>query len=68
MEDDFHIFKPIDSYRMGYAGWGSSSIGGQNHHNGVEIFFNIDSVKTGRDSLKVSLEFLDSNNKHNKNK
>ena len=61
MESDFHIFKPIDSYRMGYSGWGGSSIGGQNHHNGVEIFFNIDSVKTGGDSLKVSLEFLDLN-------
>ncbi len=61
IESDFHIFKPIDSYRMGYSGWGGSSIGGQNHHNGVEIFFNIDSVKTGSDSLKVSLEFLDLN-------
>ena len=34
---DFHLFKPIDSYRMGYPSWGgASATQGKNHHNGVE--------------------------------
>ena len=38
---NFHLFKPIDSYRMGYSSWGSSGNAGKNHHNGVKVFFNI---------------------------
>ena len=34
---NFHIFSPIDSYRMGNPGWGGTSASaGKNHHNGVE--------------------------------
>ena len=42
---DFHLFKPIDSYRMGFSSWrGSSATQGKNHHNGVEVFFNINKI------------------------
>ena len=59
--NDFHLFKPIDSYRMGYPSWGgSSSTQGKNHHNGVEVFFNIDK-KLVDDNSDISLEFLDEN-------
>ena len=57
-DSNFHIFSPIDSYRMGNPGWGGSSNAGQNHHNGVEIFFNINKELI-KDSSNISLEFLD---------
>ena len=64
LNSKFHVFKPIDSYRMGYPSWRTnSSKNGTNHHNGVKIFFNIDSTKVWNDSLKVSLEFMDMNRK-----
>ena len=64
LRSDFHIFKPIDSYRMGYPSWRTnSSKNGINHHNGVKVFFNIDSTKVWKDSLRVTLEFMDSNKK-----
>ena len=64
LSSKFHVFKPIDSYRMGYPSWRTnSSKNGTNHHNGVKIFFNIDSTKVWNDSLKVSLEFMDMNRK-----
>ena len=34
---DFHLFKPIDSYRMGYPRGGTSATQGKNHHNGVKF-------------------------------
>ena len=58
---DFHLFKPIDSYRMGNPSWrGPSPTQGENHHNGVEVFFNIDESFTDNNS-DISLEFLDEN-------
>ena len=58
---DFHLFKPIDSYRMGNPSWrGPSPTQGENHHNGVEVFFNIDKSITDNNS-DISLEFLDEN-------
>ena len=58
---NFHLFKPIDSYRMGSPSWGgSSATQGKNHHNGVEVFFNIDQ-KTAENESEISLEFLDEN-------
>ena len=58
---DFHLFKPIDSYRMGNPSWrGPSPTQGENHHNGVEVFFNIDKSFTDNNS-DISLEFLDEN-------
>ena len=59
---NFHLFKPIDSYRMGYSSWGSSGNAGKNHHNGVKVFFNINQSLIN-DSASVSLEFFDSNKK-----
>ena len=60
---NFHIFSPIDSYRMGNPGWGGTSASaGKNHHNGVEVFFNIKN-KIVNDSSNISLEFLDKNKK-----
>ena len=59
---NFHLFKPLDSYRMGYSSWGSSGNAGKNHHNGVKVFFNINQNLIN-DSASVSLEFFDSNKK-----
>ena len=60
---NFHIFSPIDSYRMGSRGWGGESASaGKNHHNGVEVFFNINK-NIINDSSNISLEFLDKNKK-----
>ena len=59
---NFHLFKPIDSYRMGYSSWGSSGNAGKNHHNGVKVFFNINQSLIN-DSASVSLEFFDSDKK-----
>ena len=61
LNNDFHLFKPIDSYRMGNPSWGGSSpTQGKNHHNGVEVFFNIDKKFIDNNS-DISLEFLDEN-------
>ena len=57
---NFHLFKPLDSYRMGYSSWGSSGNSGKNHHNGVKVFYNINQSLIN-DSAAVSLEFFDSN-------
>jgi len=57
---NFHLFKPLDSYRMGYSSWGSSGNAGKNHHNGVKVFYNINQSLIN-DSASVSLEFFDSN-------
>ena len=56
------LFKPIDSYRMGSPGRGTSRNAGKNHHNGVEVFFNIDD-KILDDNTSVTLEFLDNEKK-----
>ena len=46
---------------MGYPSWGgTSATQGKNHHNGVEVFFNIDESLVN-DNSNVSLEFLDEN-------
>ena len=52
------LFKPIDSYRMGSPGRGTPRNAGKNHHNGVEVFFNIDD-KILDENTFVTLEFLD---------
>ena len=52
------LFKPIDSYRMGSPGRGTPRNAGKNHHNGVEVFFNIDD-KILDENTSVTLEFLD---------
>ena len=57
---NFHLFKPLDSYRMVYSSWGSSGNAGKNHHNGVKVFYNINQSLIN-DSAAVSLEFFDSN-------
>ena len=56
------LFKPIDSYRMGNPGRGTPRNAGKNHHNGVEVFFNIDD-KILDDNTSVTLEFLDNEKK-----
>ena len=56
------LFKPIDSYRMGSPGRGTPRNAGKNHHNGVEVFFNIDD-KILDDNTYVTLEFLDNEKK-----
>ena len=56
------LFKPIDSYRMGSSGRGTPRNAGKNHHNGVEVFFNIDD-KILDENTSVTLEFLDNEKK-----
>ena len=56
------LFKPIDSYRMGSPGRGTPRNAGKNHHNGVEVFFNIDD-KILNENTSVTLEFLDNEKK-----
>ena len=56
------LFKPIDSYRMGSPGRGTPRNAGKNHHNGVEVFFNIDD-KILDENTSVTLEFLDNEKK-----
>ncbi len=59
---DFHLFKPLASYRMngGQGGWrGESKTEGKNHPNGVMIHYYLkDTAKA-----KVSLEILETNGK-----
>ncbi|MEQ9423472.1 MAG: glycosyl hydrolase [Cyclobacteriaceae bacterium] len=55
-----HLFKPIDSYRMG-SGGGFGSIPsnwGENHHNGVRFFFNLQNELSEED--KLSFEIMES--------
>ena len=56
------LFKPIDSYRMGSPGRETPRNAGKNHHNGVEVFFNIDD-KILDENTSVTLEFLDNEKK-----
>ena len=56
------LFKPIDSYRMGSPGRGTPRNAGKNHHNGVEVFFNIDD-KILDENTSVTLELLDNEKK-----
>ena len=56
------LFKPIDSYRMGSPGRGTPRNAGKNHHNGIEVFFNIDD-KILDENTSVTLEFLDNEKK-----
>ena len=56
------LFKPIDSYRMGSPGRGTPRNAGKNHHNGVEVFFNIDD-KILDENTSITLEFLDNEKK-----
>ena len=56
------LFNPIDSYRMGSPGRGTPRNAGKNHHNGVEVFFNIDD-KILDENTSVTLEFLDNEKK-----
>ena len=56
------LFKPIDSYRMGSPGRGTPRNAGKNHHNGVEVFFNIDD-KILDENTSVTLQFLDNEKK-----
>ncbi|MBS1558072.1 MAG: glycosyl hydrolase [Bacteroidetes bacterium] len=61
-KSDFHLYKPMPSYRMngGQGGWrGESKTEGKNHPNGVMIHYYLkDTAKT-----KTSLEILETNGK-----
>ena len=52
----FHLFKPMDAYRMG-SGWGSrpSRTEGQNHPGGAMIFYYLKDTS----AVKASVEILD---------
>ncbi len=54
----FKLFKPIDSYRMGRVSRGTPRNTGKNHHNGIEVFFNVDDNLLNENTT-ISLQFLD---------
>lgn len=54
---DFHLFKPMDSYKMGGGKGKTSKTEGQNHHGGVGVNFYVKDTATA-DTL--SLAFYDS--------
>ena len=54
----FKLFKPIDSYRMGRVSRGTPRNAGKNHHNGIEVFFNVDDNLLNENTT-ISLQFLD---------
>jgi photosystem II stability/assembly factor-like uncharacterized protein len=54
----FKLFKPIDSYRMGRLSRGTPRNAGKNHHNGIEVFFNVDDNLLNENTT-ISLQFLD---------
>tara|TARA_R110001606_G_scaffold399265_1_gene583083 strand:- start:157567 stop:160740 length:3174 start_codon:yes stop_codon:yes gene_type:complete len=54
---DVHLFKPIDSYRMGGFAWRVPSGAGKNHHNGVQFFFSLKNEPGEKDT--VTLEVME---------
>jgi hypothetical protein len=53
-----HMFQPIDSYRMGRVSWGGpDNAVGEQHHNGVKLFFNI-ADELG-DDAEVTLDIME---------
>ncbi len=52
----FHLYKPLDSYRMGGGSVKNSRTSGQNHPGGAIVNF---FVKEITDSINISLEFLE---------
>jgi photosystem II stability/assembly factor-like uncharacterized protein len=50
------LLKPIDSYLMGRPSWGGpSKTDGQNHHNGVKLFFNLKNAPADKEEVKIIL-------------
>lgn len=54
---NFHLFKPIDSYRMGRPSWGTPKNAGDNHHNGVMFYYTMKAEPGDKDT--VTLEILE---------
>ncbi len=54
---DYHLFKPMDSYRMGGGNGATSKTEGTNHPGGVLVYFH---VKDTSASDTVSISFMDS--------
>jgi len=58
IEEDFFLFKPMDSYRMGGGKGKTSKTQGQNHYGGVTVNFYVsDTANTDT----ISLSFFDKN-------
>tara|TARA_R110002073_G_scaffold40547_5_gene115325 strand:+ start:482753 stop:485911 length:3159 start_codon:yes stop_codon:yes gene_type:complete len=58
ISQDFYLFKPLDSYRIGGGNGATSKTQGQNHNGGVAVnFFVTDTAKTDT----ISLAFFDKN-------
>lgn len=53
---DFHLYQPMNTYKMGGWSSGPSKTAGTNHKGGVMVHFY---VKETTDSTKASLEFLE---------
>ena len=52
---DFHLFKPVDSYRMGRPAWSTPKNAGENHHNGVQFFFNLKNAPGEEDEIALEI-------------
>ncbi len=60
IKEDFFLYKPMDSYRMGGGQGKTSKTQGQNHYGGVAVhFFVKDTAKTDT----ITLAFFDKNKK-----
>ena len=56
-EAAMHLFKPMDSYRMGGGSFGASKTAGTNHPGGVMTYFYLNEVPA--DSIPVTLTYME---------
>ena len=53
----FHLFEPMEAYRMGFTGERSSLKAGQNHHSGMMLYYFLKEEPQEKDT--ISLTFLE---------
>ncbi|MEL7146742.1 MAG: glycosyl hydrolase, partial [Bacteroidota bacterium] len=56
-----HLFKPMDGYRFGRAGERTSLKSGQNHHNGIKLYYYLKDAPAKKDTISIS--FADASGK-----
>lgn len=59
-QNNSHLFKPKNAYRMAGSGRSGSLLAGENHPSGVQVHFYLPEIKK---TDSISLSFYDSNNK-----
>ncbi len=53
------LFKPMDAYRIGNAGNRTSLKAGQNHHNGVMIYYHLAKEPSKKDTISIKITEAD---------